>query len=410
MHDVIFKSWQGTAHRRRGNNGVDDLSAQHAESAAGHASSIFRKATCACGGGCPACQAKANLNISQPNDPAEIEADAAADKALRMPEGTSVAANETRDANTILRKCDACEEGDEISIQRKPLSSGHGVPSGSPDHVRNVISSGGRPLDKQTRSFFEPRFGYDLSSVRVHTDIAAGQSARAINAKAYTLGNNIVFGNNEYQPESQSGRHLIAHELSHVAQYSGIMPSKGGMNKSTETIFRVLDPPRGSYSDPLPPVSDRAKEQFAKLSALYEKVSAKKLPYTDGTVRAVEGVTRSMYYAILQLEGITRYSQRIPSTYSAFPAYHYSYTQGAAPLERPGRVFRVMDFFIAEIDKELDRHPRDDEYQEGNILGYWRKWKIKHEEAFEMQKLIESLDEEQPGDYPVPADTGAQIA
>jgi hypothetical protein len=73
-------------------------------------------------------------------------------------------------------------------------------------------------LDKATRSFFEPRFNADLSHVRIFTDSAAGQSARSIDARAYTLGSNIVFGQGEYDPQSDSGKQLIAHELAHVGQ------------------------------------------------------------------------------------------------------------------------------------------------------------------------------------------------
>ena len=192
---------------------------------------LFRKASCACGGGCPACQATSNdLRVSQPNDPAEIEADQIADKVMRMPAGeahqtktefrTAGIQNHTS-ANSIHRKCDACEKEDEAKIQRKPLAFGGGVSSQSPAHVSSAIRSGGRPLDPETRSFFEPRFGTDLSYVRIHTDSAAAKSARSIDAKAYTLGSNIVFGNGEYEPDTNSGKHMLAHELAHVAQQLG---------------------------------------------------------------------------------------------------------------------------------------------------------------------------------------------
>ena len=178
---------------------------------------LQRKAICACGGGCPACQAKSNLNISQPNDPAEIEADQIADKVMRMPVGKVKPAINNHSKGTIHRKCDACED-EEAKIQRKALPSGQDFSSQSPAHVQSAISTGGRPLDHQARSFFEPRLGYDLSSVRIHTDSVAGQSARAVNARAYTLGSNIVFGSGEYKPDTESGKHLLAHELTHTVQ------------------------------------------------------------------------------------------------------------------------------------------------------------------------------------------------
>lgn len=127
--------------------------------------------------------------------------------------------------DSIQRKCDSCEDEKE-EIQRKPLSVGGGISSQNPAHVNNVIGSGGRPLERAVRNFFEPRLGYDLSSVRVHTDPAASRSASALDARAYTLGKDIVFGNGEYAPHSESGRHLLAHELAHVAQQSG--PASAG--------------------------------------------------------------------------------------------------------------------------------------------------------------------------------------
>ena len=79
-------------------------------------------------------------------------------------------------------------------------------------------ASRGRPLDRATRAFMEPRFGHDFSRVRLYTDARAGESALAVNALAYTFGANIVFGSGKYQPTSGEGRRLIAHELAHVVQ------------------------------------------------------------------------------------------------------------------------------------------------------------------------------------------------
>jgi hypothetical protein len=159
---------------------------------------------CACGGHCPACQAKSSdIKISQPNDSAEIEADRIADNVMRAPAGKTMP---------------AANSGGENTLRRKPLSSNRDVPSQSPAHVRDTLSDGGQPLDDRTQNFFGPRLGYDLSNVRVHTGSKAGQSAQALNANAYTLGNDIVFGNGKYQPNSDSGKRLIAHELAHVAQ------------------------------------------------------------------------------------------------------------------------------------------------------------------------------------------------
>ncbi|WLE98056.1 MAG: DUF4157 domain-containing protein [Candidatus Electrothrix communis] len=84
--------------------------------------------------------------------------------------------------------------------------------------INNVLSSSGQPLDAGTRSFMEPRFGQDFSGVRVHTDGQAAESARAVNARAYTVGRDVVFGEGEYVSGSSEGRRLMAHELAHVGQ------------------------------------------------------------------------------------------------------------------------------------------------------------------------------------------------
>jgi Domain of unknown function (DUF4157) len=90
----------------------------------------------------------------------------------------------------------------------------------APPIVHDVIRSTGQPLDSDTRSFFEPRFGRDFSRVRVHTDSRAAESARAVDALAYTVGSKVVFGPGRYQPRTDEGRQLLAHELTHTVQQS----------------------------------------------------------------------------------------------------------------------------------------------------------------------------------------------
>ncbi len=90
--------------------------------------------------------------------------------------------------------------------------------SGLPSAVQGVLRSRGRPLDASTRAIFEPLFGHDFSRVRVHDDAQAAESARAVNARAYTVGHEVVFGAGAYAPLVSVGRRLLAHELTHVLQ------------------------------------------------------------------------------------------------------------------------------------------------------------------------------------------------
>jgi Domain of unknown function (DUF4157) len=85
----------------------------------------------------------------------------------------------------------------------------------TPPIVHDVLGSSGRPLSEARRAFMEPRFGHDFSHVRVHTDAQAAESARAVNALAYAIGGNETFAAGQYQPTSETGRRLLAHELTH---------------------------------------------------------------------------------------------------------------------------------------------------------------------------------------------------
>ena len=105
---------------------------------------------------------------------------------------------------------------EEETIQRK-ASSDREV-SGAPPIVDEVLQSSGEPLDPATRRFMEERFGYDFSRVRIHAGARAAQSSRSINALAYTVGRDVVFGEGQYAPTTVQGRKLLAHELAHTAQ------------------------------------------------------------------------------------------------------------------------------------------------------------------------------------------------
>lgn len=109
------------------------------------------------------------------------------------------------------------------AVSRLLQPSTHSSPSSSstvPPIVNEVLRSSGQPLDLATRAFMESRFGHDFSQVQVHTDGRAAESAEAVDARAYTVGSNIVFGAGQYQPETLSGRRLLAHELVHAIQQS----------------------------------------------------------------------------------------------------------------------------------------------------------------------------------------------
>lgn len=105
-------------------------------------------------------------------------------------------------------------------VQRRG-ASGPAVPDTAPPLVQDVLASSGRPLDRATRGLFESRFGHDFSQVRIHADATAAESARSVNALAYTVGRDVVFGAGQYSPHTRPGQRLLAHELAHVLQQTG---------------------------------------------------------------------------------------------------------------------------------------------------------------------------------------------
>jgi len=113
-------------------------------------------------------------------------------------------------------ECEECKKKKGTSLQRR--SDGAVGPAFAPAIVHEVLNSPGEALAPEARAFFEPRFGQDFSHVRVHQDARAAESARSVHALAYAVGNNLVFGAGQYAPRTSSGKMLLAHELTHVAQ------------------------------------------------------------------------------------------------------------------------------------------------------------------------------------------------
>ena len=182
---------------------------------------LQRASTCACRGSCPRCQpAVSGLEIGEPNDPYEREADRVADQVM-LEQGLA-----SEPAEPILQPKRATYEGEadeEKPLQTKAESSfpsaqsSHGCPS-APSSVHAALNAPGQPLAAETRAFFEPRFGHDFSVVRVHADSRAAASARAFNALAYTTGQHVVFADGNFSPQTMKGKRLLAHELAHMVQ------------------------------------------------------------------------------------------------------------------------------------------------------------------------------------------------
>lgn len=115
-----------------------------------------------------------------------------------------------------------------------------------------LASSSGQPLDRETQALMQSRLGHDFSDVRVHADSQATESAKAVNAHAYTVGTNVVFQSDKYAPGTESGQKMLAHELTHVLQQKAGpvdgSPAPGGI--------KVSHP-----SDPFEQAAERSAEQ-----------------------------------------------------------------------------------------------------------------------------------------------------
>ena len=164
----------------------------------------------------PSIQTK--LTVNKPGDEYEQEADRVADHVMRMADAPIMQKKcSACEAEKLQTKCAACEEGEKKEIRRKETAASA---EGAPPIVHDVLRSPGRPLDPAARAFMEPRFGVDFSQVRVHDDRPASESARSVNALAYTVGADIVFRVGQYAPQTIAGRYLLSHELAHVVQQS----------------------------------------------------------------------------------------------------------------------------------------------------------------------------------------------
>jgi hypothetical protein len=188
---------------------------------------LQRKPACACGGTCPRCSGKTRaatnlqpkLTVNEPGDAFEQEADRVADQIVNGAGHPSTQPGSG--PHSVQRMCSNCEEEDkEESVQRKSGSGADATVSSEAQSYIQSMDSGGASLSEPEAQYFEPRFGRSFDNVKIHTGGAADEAARSINARAFTVGSNIAFADGEYDSGSDSGRRLLAHELTHTLQQS----------------------------------------------------------------------------------------------------------------------------------------------------------------------------------------------
>jgi Domain of unknown function (DUF4157) len=187
------------------------------------------------------------LSVGAAHSPIEREADRMAEDAMRMPLGDAARVDgsigpPTSSAPTRTRVSSA------VHAQRDTQTNSH--PRIAPPIVHHALNLRGRPLDPAIRGEMESRFGVGFGGVRVHTDSLAADAARAIGARAYTHGGDIVFGAGMYRPGSMPGKTLLAHELAHMLQGGDVIrrdgedetesESESGEDGWLDTIWSVL--------------------------------------------------------------------------------------------------------------------------------------------------------------------------
>lgn len=201
---------------------------------------------------------QAKLSVSPPDDAYEQEADRVADQVVRMPESAITVAGssspaidrrpceedelrtgpvarealvqrhapehkerllpaEPTTADGVLVRRVIPEDEEQLQRRRSNHEDSDGV-SAEVEHAIHGLAGRGTPLGESIRDFMEPRFGVDFGAVRVHTDCEAGNLARSFKAQAFTVGREVVFGARRYASETDEGRRLSAHELTHVVQ------------------------------------------------------------------------------------------------------------------------------------------------------------------------------------------------
>ncbi|MGP1680423.1 MAG: eCIS core domain-containing protein, partial [Burkholderiales bacterium] len=233
---------------------------------------------------------QAKLAIGATNDPLEQEADRIADQVLAAPANPTVTSAPPR-------------------IQRFTRQSS-GQADTAPASVDRALASPGTPLDPGLQQDMEQRFGRDFSRVRVHSGTAAEQSAREVNANAYTAGHNIVFGAGRFVPGTHDGRRLIAHELAHVVQQTGLNGLRvrrrdevhGLSHLSTSTDRALLATVQRQYSSSSAKVSDPNAvipvEDFIKYVEAVERTYASDSP--DQILTRI----RQQYYSGLAFDAL----------------------------------------------------------------------------------------------------------
>jgi hypothetical protein len=219
--------------------------------------------------------AQPKLVVEKENDPLEREAEHVTDHVMRAPD----------------RRLSACAAPPRISRKSAAADTGTTGALDAPPLVHEALDSPGLPLDADTRDFFEPRFRHDFSRVRVHADPVSAESARSVNALAYTVGEHIVFGNGQYERGTHRGARLLAHELSHVVQQGGGLNGGTAPLRSPAASGASLQRQVAAGPLLLPKYSQSTEDQIKSLMTEHPRLTRAN---AERAVRGPEGATTTL--------------------------------------------------------------------------------------------------------------------
>ncbi len=215
------------------------------------------------------------------------------------------------------------EEEEEEELQMKGRRDGSAA-TADPSNLQGRISSlrgGGQPLSQTERSFFEPRFGCDFSRVRIHKDSRAADTASAVNAQAFTHENNIVFGSGKYSPHSESGKQLLAHELTHVVQQKSRSNVRIKSYRSSKKGNISLNRQDIQAADDTVVVQRRRLPPSADITALVSSGASGSAAHRAGLARLVHRSMEELTPAQRTAVETRARAARTPAQFSALPVW-----------------------------------------------------------------------------------------
>jgi Domain of unknown function (DUF4157) len=269
---------------------------------------------------------QAKLTVGEPDDAYEQEADRVAEQVMRMPDPIAL----EDDENPVQAKLDGGAIA-QLKIAQRKEESTTPIANSDLESQLNQTKGGGNSLPENIRNFVEPRMGFSFENVKVHTDSTAVQMNRDLNAQAFTHGSDIYFGAGTYDPSSDAGRELLAHELTHVVQQTGAVQRKPNITSANLSIQRGGGTPtseptatRGQASAERPTNEffnrEGVEQARAQATLRYARVAA----YTNMSVRVINAAKTKLL----------RLSDRYDSAYRPYERVIRAARQEAQNQER----------------------------------------------------------------------------